>query len=109
MVALGGFKGYWAIDIFRFILLFSSIIPIRYSSHSPVHTRLSRSLTSTVFALTWIWERPYVVTGLAKIKKLKAQSRVPAQFQSKYALRLWQSKAIASHLAAGQNQLLALG
>lgn len=28
MVAVGGFKGEWGIDFFRFILLFSSIIPI---------------------------------------------------------------------------------
>lgn len=30
LVALNGFRGLWYIYIFRFLILFSSIIPIRY-------------------------------------------------------------------------------
>jgi phospholipid-translocating ATPase len=29
LVALNGFRGRWAVYIFRFLILFSSIIPIR--------------------------------------------------------------------------------
>jgi len=29
LVALNGFRGHWAIYVFRFLILFSSIIPIR--------------------------------------------------------------------------------
>ena len=35
LVALNGFRGLWYIYIFRFLILFSSIIPIRYVVFSP--------------------------------------------------------------------------
>jgi phospholipid-translocating ATPase len=41
LVALNGFRGLWYIYVFRFLILFSSIIPIRYVSPNTVFSVVS--------------------------------------------------------------------
>jgi hypothetical protein len=41
LVALNGFRGLWYIYVFRFLILFSSIIPIRYVSPNPIFSVVS--------------------------------------------------------------------
>ncbi len=62
LVALNGFRGLWYVYIFRFLILFSSIIPIRsafifasldapfHSSHSLNSLRVNLDMGKTVYA-----------------------------------------------------------
>ncbi len=57
LVALNGFRGLWYIYILRFLIVFSSIIPIRYvftTTQSEFSTNQNYLL---VCASTWIWAR----------------------------------------------------
>lgn len=59
LVALNGFRGPWYIYVFRFLILFSSIIPIRYfspgsprcmSTHDFQSLRVNLDMGKTVYA-----------------------------------------------------------
>ena len=56
MVGLDGFKGLWYIYAFRFLILFSSIIPIRYTVYfsriySSGSLRVNLDMGKTVYSL----------------------------------------------------------
>lgn len=87
LVALNGFRGLWYIYVFRFLILFSSIIPIRCVSH--LHPMLSVSVFIAnvfpkVFALTSIWARQYMHSKLCRTARFQVLSyaRVHSQKNS---------------------------
>jgi phospholipid-translocating ATPase len=48
MVGLNGFQGIWYIYVFRFLILFSSIIPIRYADLVPIYDSNDSLLTKII-------------------------------------------------------------
>ncbi|KAF8591735.1 phospholipid-translocating P-type ATPase [Ramaria rubella] len=50
LVALNGFRGQWYVYVFRFLILFSSIIPIRQLSHTQRSLRVNLDMGKTVYA-----------------------------------------------------------
>jgi magnesium-transporting ATPase (P-type) len=72
LVALNKFHGAWFIIFFRFVLLFSSIIPIRYATITNDYTENIVINPSVVFASTWIWVRRCTRGGLCVTTRLPA-------------------------------------
>lgn len=100
LVALNGFRGLWYIYVFRFLILFSSIIPIRYVSHLPLpFFRVMSVLCPLLFllivfgsvfmanillkvsALTLTWEKRYMRNKLCRTARFQVQSSVQVLFQ----------------------------
>ena len=62
LVALNGFRGLWYIYVFRFLILFSSIIPIRLVPHLCLRNSELMSRDHLVCGSTWTWARQSMQT-----------------------------------------------
>jgi len=63
LVALNGFRGQWYVYVFRFLILFSSIIPIRWVFRAClVLTGFADISAFKVCVSTWTWARRFMDT-----------------------------------------------